>query len=68
MAAPKWGRGNKAVAYFIEPIEHPALSIRPSVEPDEIVPELDLEKLRHDINIVLNGDTQDESNENDSRE
>jgi len=68
LVCPKWGRGNKAVAYFIDPIEHPALSIRPPVEPDEIVRELDLEKLRDDINIVLNGDTQDESNENDLRE
>ncbi len=56
LSCPKWGDGSRAEAYFIEPIEHPVLSVKPAIEIGEIVQEIGLEKLKQDINILDGGD------------
>jgi hypothetical protein len=60
LACPKWGNGNKVEAYFVEPIEHPILSVKPKVGMGDIETELDLEKLQQTMNDMLQGEKQNE--------
>lgn len=65
LCCPKWGNESKAETYFIEPIENPVLSIRPVVEPEDIMQEIDLPRIQEDIGIMLEGDIHNESNPTD---
>ncbi len=67
LCCPKWGTHNKAGAYFIEPIEHPVLSVMPLVNTEEIVEEINLEKIQTEENTSLNGDEQNDSTKDDLR-
>jgi len=58
LACPKWGKGNKVSAYFIEPVEHPITLLERLISPEEITEELGLEKLQIDLDNIINPETE----------
>lgn len=60
LSCPKWGNIGKAEDYFTYPIEHPVLSLKPEMTPEDIVREINLDYLIPELNIMPEDKGQDD--------
>jgi len=60
LSCPKWGNVSKAESYFTEPIQHPVLSYRSEMTPEDIVKEIKLDYINPELNIIPEDEGKDD--------